>query len=395
MTFQICFNNQIHKITNQPADYNTLLQKISEIFGAQLPQDWALQYLDSDEDKIMLANQEDYENFLEEQVANSKKPVKIFVLTKEDIQNNPTDFSSQDESFEEILEKGSQSTSSSQYIEGPQDRVEIEEEIIEKPQPEPFDERLGGLIQDRFATPVQEEKSQLPSQKRVVIEKSAQAKPSQEKPKPQQQQKKAQAQAQAGENKPKAAPQTERQQPQARKTQAPRDIFSDLFGGFGEQATPSPRGYAPQERVQPKAQPQTTRAQTQRQQQQRPQRQQEQVHSDVECNGCGKFPLTGIRYKCYECPNFDFCERCEQTRWHPHEFMQIPKPQPERNEQQYYTQRTPTYRRAQPQYPQYREYPSDPFGFSSYSPRMSESYRPRTSQYTPRRSDFGFFPMFL
>jgi len=47
------------------------------------------------------------------------------------------------------------------------------------------------------------------------------------------------------------------------------------------------------------------------------------VHSRVTCDGCGKFPIVGIRYKCSVCPNFDFCETCEKNKPHPHLFLRI------------------------------------------------------------------------
>lgn len=50
------------------------------------------------------------------------------------------------------------------------------------------------------------------------------------------------------------------------------------------------------------------------------------VHKNVKCDGCGKLPLTGIRYKCYECADFDFCEECEAKLEHPHNFIKIKKP---------------------------------------------------------------------
>lgn len=34
------------------------------------------------------------------------------------------------------------------------------------------------------------------------------------------------------------------------------------------------------------------------------------VHEDVTCDGCGLSPITGFRYKCIICHNFDFCEKC-------------------------------------------------------------------------------------
>lgn len=35
------------------------------------------------------------------------------------------------------------------------------------------------------------------------------------------------------------------------------------------------------------------------------------VHSTVQCDACGAAPLTGIRYKCAACPDFDLCAQCE------------------------------------------------------------------------------------
>jgi len=47
------------------------------------------------------------------------------------------------------------------------------------------------------------------------------------------------------------------------------------------------------------------------------------VHSRITCDGCGKFPIVGIRYKCSVCPDFDFCETCEKNKTHPHLFLRI------------------------------------------------------------------------
>ena len=50
------------------------------------------------------------------------------------------------------------------------------------------------------------------------------------------------------------------------------------------------------------------------------------VHRTVTCDGCGKFPIVGIRYKCGVCPNFDFCEECEKKEGmkHGHPMVRLP-----------------------------------------------------------------------
>ena len=52
------------------------------------------------------------------------------------------------------------------------------------------------------------------------------------------------------------------------------------------------------------------------------------THKGVKCDQCGKNPIIGCRYKCSVCPNFDFCEECEQkyAGIHNHVFFKIPEP---------------------------------------------------------------------
>jgi len=47
----------------------------------------------------------------------------------------------------------------------------------------------------------------------------------------------------------------------------------------------------------------------------------------VICDGCESNPITGIRYKCAICPDFDYCEKCEETKEHNHPFIKIRKPE--------------------------------------------------------------------
>jgi len=53
-----------------------------------------------------------------------------------------------------------------------------------------------------------------------------------------------------------------------------------------------------------------------------------EIHSTVTCDKCGTFPIVGIRYKCMECPNYDLCEKCEESKYleHEHNFLKVRKP---------------------------------------------------------------------
>ena len=50
------------------------------------------------------------------------------------------------------------------------------------------------------------------------------------------------------------------------------------------------------------------------------------IHYNVTCDGCGKYPIIGIRYKCGVCPNFDYCEDCEkkEAMKHGHPMVRLP-----------------------------------------------------------------------
>lgn len=49
------------------------------------------------------------------------------------------------------------------------------------------------------------------------------------------------------------------------------------------------------------------------------------IHSGIKCKGCGLKSITGCRYKCSMCDNFDYCEKCESklAEQHGHPFLKI------------------------------------------------------------------------
>ena len=48
----------------------------------------------------------------------------------------------------------------------------------------------------------------------------------------------------------------------------------------------------------------------------------------VKCNGCGRYPIIGCRFKCAVCEGFDYCEECENklSEKHNHPFLKIYEP---------------------------------------------------------------------
>ena len=50
-------------------------------------------------------------------------------------------------------------------------------------------------------------------------------------------------------------------------------------------------------------------------------------HPNVTCDGCGQSPVSGPRFKCKTCDNFDFCENCFYSKTgHKHSFNRIAEP---------------------------------------------------------------------
>ena len=48
----------------------------------------------------------------------------------------------------------------------------------------------------------------------------------------------------------------------------------------------------------------------------------------IKCNGCGRYPIIGCRFKCAVCEGFDYCEECENklSEKHNHPFLKIYEP---------------------------------------------------------------------
>lgn len=53
----------------------------------------------------------------------------------------------------------------------------------------------------------------------------------------------------------------------------------------------------------------------------------EAVHQGVVCDGCQMAPISGPRYKCLMCPDYDLCRTCEASGVHvEHDMVKITTP---------------------------------------------------------------------
>ena len=80
MSLKLCFESEIHRVSKLPVSFNALIQYSQSLFSSKLPNFWALEYIDEENDKIMIANEQDYASVLED--VSRGRTVKIFVTEK-------------------------------------------------------------------------------------------------------------------------------------------------------------------------------------------------------------------------------------------------------------------------------------------------------------------------
>lgn len=351
MALKVCFNHQIHRIPKVPETYKALIETINYLFEGQLPKRWTLQYIDSDGDTIMLSDEHDFKNLTEDELETSSKAVKILILPLEDPvqpevapeevlkQAEPEEFQviekqeakveepvqSQPEQpvVESVTDKTVQTTEAVQTPDASQNQEEQstpnevvtagQEEVQPQgvPQPEKEGRRCHrfmfrakkvlkkltkpDLTEDRRkkleakyakfqADLTEEEKAKLEKKRVKFTEKWA----------------KREAEKKA-ELKTVVTDLIYEQLP----------VIASLTKEFVQENN------AGQAQPQPQAQPSAQESQDSS----------KPVHTRVSCDGCGAHPITGIRYKCSVCPDFDYCETCESKIDHPHVFLKIKKPQ--------------------------------------------------------------------
>jgi len=87
MSIKLCFNHEIHRVSKLPDNFKSLIETVQAIFKKNLPQQWNLQYLDCEGDKIMLDSEEDLQAMLR-QLNEKMQSIKIFIIPSGETANN-------------------------------------------------------------------------------------------------------------------------------------------------------------------------------------------------------------------------------------------------------------------------------------------------------------------
>lgn len=324
---------------------------VTFLFEGQLPQKWTLQYLDSDGDNIMLSDEHDYKNLIEDELSNSTKSIKVHILPVSGEYPKfesevPLNKAKQSEDFT-VIEKSE--LPQEPKVEPPvQQEVQPVEQQTRLPAPETESTKVmttEQISQNQEEKPLVKETIQ--SEEKVVKDPHHSGKFQKGCPGlrrrykkilrklarpnlPEEKKQKLEAKLAKIETmiptEVKERLQKKREvfakellEKQNEKKDELKNMITDvLYENISTIASLTREfindGSAPR----PQEASQSTSAS---------QSDSKPVHCRVTCDGCGQNNITGIRYKCSVCPDFDFCETCESNVEHPHPFIKMKKPQ--------------------------------------------------------------------
>lgn len=364
MTLKICFKHQIHRVSKLPTDFKALLEMVSTLFAAQLPEKWTLQYIDSDGDTVMLSDDSDFKNLLEENLTSSTKSIKVHVISLDDltqsqikllhdsdsniqnedfhvIETRPVESSLEDTSVPEKKPAAEQKTEQpvaasvdqillnipvSEPIEtpyAPENPVQVQEpteapesvnevkEVAEiKEVPEPVrQERCGRhrYFQRRHAKKLLKKlaKSNLSEEKKTKLE--TKLREFEDGLTPEERERFAVKKQELCARFAKK---------EAKRRAELKDTMTNLIYELLPTIASLTKEFIQQDNISKPQESQKT---------EQPRSSAQVTHRRISCDGCSQYPIVGIRYKCSVCPDFDYCEICEANIEHPHPFIKIKK----------------------------------------------------------------------
>jgi len=400
MNLKFCYNNEIHKCSRIPDSFLTLLTAIKNVFRDQLPQNFVLRYEDTDGDKVMLTNDDDYQGFLDGELKNAIKAVKIYVMPKDvqEVDNSiiklatsqQVTFDSEDSQFtqqntnqsaenqnfsgnvekdeekkiSELVEKNDQDAmfeSEEQKKHNQWDQIHLAQSVMvgkpmdvshfeelvrpkEEPfvvskidfsgpksddQPEKIDQQPEQIEQQpekiEQQQPEQKVEEQAPQEEEVIAEVIPEAEieviPEIKEPRveelPEIKEEKIEEASESccDKKKKKLCKNKNKEEKKNKKAEKMNKLVAEAILSYIPTLAYLVKDYIAEEdkfNNQPGPKPEI--------------RLPVPTHQGVACDSCSKSPVTGIRYKCSVCPNFDFCEVCERTKEHPHPFIKIRMP---------------------------------------------------------------------
>jgi len=267
MKAKICFNNEIHRISNLPEALSGLKDVVSTLFKATLPQSWTLQYIDCEGDKIVIGNEHDYAEMKNwgMQGNQASSIIKIFVESSQ--------FGNLSEiKKEEVLSAESVSSQEEDYLVIGGEEQEAPKADLSRSLSESVSSK------EEVVAPVKEEVVQ--KEEKPVKEEASEESPIQH----------------VGEG----------------KVLVDLAVLEKMMENMLQKSLPAVVEVTKESLLKEKKEDEAKKSYVRK-----------VVHYGVSCSGCGVIPIVGTRYKCSVCPCFDFCEDCEDSRKHMHNFIKM------------------------------------------------------------------------
>jgi len=274
MKAKICFNNEIHKVSNLPGNFEGLRQLVAKIFQDKLPEFINLQYLDSDGDKILISDEKDFEEFKSyvSQYKNGTSVVKIFIapnefqISSKIINDKSAKKSEEDYQIVEKLVEVEESLSNEKI----ELEVQKEESKERNEKKEKFDQLEKENEKGVDESVIEEAKEDSSFSVASLDERSFQS----------------------GNNKVLVDMSTLEQLMSSMLVKS----LPKIVQATKEEASKAFKKENQENKV---------------------------VHYGVRCSGCKVPSIVGVRYKCSVCYNFNYCEKCEETIEHAHNFIKM------------------------------------------------------------------------
>jgi hypothetical protein len=340
--------NEIHRVSKVPETLEGFNELVASIFKERLPALWSLQYVDSDGDNIILADSKDFEEFQKfgSSGATGTSVIKVFVKAANgmDVSQMRSD---QEEDYQII---GAPQMDNSQKIEEKSIAKSIENSI-EIPQVEESVQvevpKVEESVQAEVPQVQVEEKQEEEDEEDPRVEKEEEEEeeedPRVEKEDEPMVAQKVEVPIAEVEEKVAVEEQVEEQKKEEelsdilnssarsieligdKKVLVELDILEQLMGSALEKSLPKFIQKTTEELSKKEKEKEKEEVPVNPWAVEKKRIVNKVIHYGVRCNGCYTNPIIGFRYKCTICPDFDYCEECESTKEHPHDFIKMKK----------------------------------------------------------------------